>query len=66
MFFTVRAFYQKLILSISMSLILKHSTSFLNAIFAGIPASLSSLNVGLFLFFDAFLLLLLLLVVFFF
>ena len=56
---------ETLTLSISMSLILKHSTSSIYVVFAGISASLSSLNVEVFLFLDAFLLFLLFLVVFF-
>ena len=46
-----------------MSLILKYVTSFIYVVLAGISSSLSSFNVGVFLFFDGFLLFL---VVFFF
>ena len=39
-----------------MSSILKYTVSFIYAVFAGISTSLSSLNVGIYLFFDSFLL----------
>ena len=53
MFFIVKLFVRNSYIINICALILKHSVSFIYAVFSGISSSLSSLNVRIFLIFDA-------------